>query len=212
MCKRRFISSNGKLNGLDQNKPGNQDESDQDGSSQNEAHHYLIWQVSQMLESIVGVQQCRGRECGTSQMVQSLVPMYPSCDHLFAISGSMRYLHRKRCECMEEMGTGCTLILQCAYSNNQKASQHANRILKGLQRLISSQYRFAEVYLLPVHVTCMTNPSGLDTMYLSLTQNSACGSSGTNCKNGTSAILQTWCHTRNRTPFDFVKSWLQRFL
>ena len=70
-------------------------------------------------------------------------------------------------------------------------SVHTAIIRKPATRVACKQdfKRFAEVakvYLVPVHVTCMTNPpSALDIMYLSLTQISECGSSGTNCQNGT---------------------------
>ncbi len=66
---------------------------------------------------------------------------------------------------MAETGRGCTFILQNAYPGTAKirkpACVQAEFLNKKMELFLFLGRRFAEVYLLPVHVTCMTHPSAL---------------------------------------------------
>ncbi len=123
---------------------------------------------------------------------------------------------------MAEMGRGYTFILQNAYPGTaiiRKPACVQAGFFKKLELLHFLGLRFAEVHLLPVHVTCMTHPSALYALTPSnvLVAHSVVRHLAEQVQVAIMVLQQyhtlpTWYHTRNRTPFDFVKSWLQRFL
>ena len=129
-------------------------------------------------------------------MVQSLVQVCPSCDHFLAILGSTGYLHKKRCECMAEMGRGCTFILQNAYPGpamiRKPACVQAGFFNKKMELLLFLGQRFAESSPSSTCDLYDTSICSICTYSLQCTCRSlssqSSGRTGTNCNNGTLTV------------------------